>query len=379
MTREALCRKCSSMEQVLYMAIELSKAQWKVAFTECMARQPRIRLVEPHSSVQLAKEIEEAKARFSLPADVRVVVCHEAGPDGFSVHRVLEGVGVESIMVDAASIEVPRRKRRKKTDRLDARKLVRMLIRHVTGEKGVWGVVRVPSEQQEDERRLHRERGRLIKERTGHRARIQALLATVGVKMKPYAGFVAHLGKVRTCSGKPLGDGLKGELIREYERLQLVEEQLKAVKAEQEARVKAPQTKMDRQVAQLMRLRGVGIVGSWVVVKEFFGWRQFRNRKQVGALAGLVGTPYQSGKMEREQGISKAGNRLVRTMMIQLAWSWIRWQPTSQLTLWFDRRFAHGGKRARRRGIVAVARRLLVAVWRYLESGVVPEGAILDT
>ena len=367
------------MEQVLYMAIELSKAQWKVAFTDCMARQPRIRLVEPHSSVQLAKEIEKAKVRFGLPADVRVVACHEAGPDGFSVHRVLEGVGVESIMVDAASIEVPRRKRRKKTDRLDAVKLVRMLIRHVTGEKGVWGIVRVPSEEQEDERRLHRERGRLMKERTGHRTRLQALLATVGVKMKPYADFVARLGKVRTCSGKRLGVGLKGELIREYERLQLVEKQLKALKAEQEARAVAPETKMDMQVAQLMRLRGVGIVGAWVVVKEFFGWRQFRNRKQVGALAGLVGTPYESGKMEREQGISKAGNRLVRTMMIQLAWSWVRWQPTSQLTLWFDRRFAHGGKRARRRGIVAVARRLLVAIWRYLESGVVPEGAVLDT
>ena len=207
-----------------------------------------------------------------------------------------------------------------------------------------------------DARRLHREWERLKRERLGHSNRIQGLLITQGSRLEPGADFLVRLYQVTSWDGSALPGDLKAELVREYERLKLVGEQIKTLVRTRRERLKNPQH-------------------DWLFVTEFFGWRGFRNGKQVGALAGLTGMPYSSGDSARDQGISKAGNRRVRAMAIEIAWLWLRWQPKSALSQWFNERFALGGKRMRRIGIVAVARRLLVALWRYLEDGVMPEGA----
>jgi transposase len=236
-------------------------------------------------------------------------------------------------------------------------------------------VVRVPSVEREDGRRLHRELERLKKERTGHRNRIQGLLATQGVVLKPGRDFLSRLAGVVLWNGGPLPSGIREELEREYGRLRLVEEQMRGLEAE---RLKRLEERPELgQVLALARLRGLGCSSAWVLVMEFFGWRGFRNRREVGAAAGLVGTPYESGESRRDQGISKAGNWRVRTLMIELGWTWLRYQPDSALSQWFRERFGGGGKRSRRIGMVALARRLLVALWRYLEFGEVPAGAQL--
>jgi transposase len=359
----------------LYMALELSQATWKLGFSDGQARQVRVVTVAARVAGRLMEEVAKAKRRVGLPAEAEVVACQEAGRDGFSVHRLLEGLGIRSLVVDAASIEVNRRQRRAKTDRLDAERLAALLVRYLGGEQGVWSVVRVPTEAQEEERQLHRERGRLVKERTAHTNRIKGLLAQVGVVLKVGRGFRERIEGLRTLYGTELSAGLKADLFREYERRELVEGQIRELEAEQRRRIEEPRTEMDRQAARLAGLRGIGTQGSWVLAKEFFGWRRFRNRREVGAAAGAAATPYSSGASERDQGISKAGNRRVRAVMAELAWSWLRFQPESDLSDWYRRRFAGGGSRGRRKGIVALSRKLLVQLWKYLEYGLAPEGA----
>jgi transposase len=305
------------------------------------------------------------------------VSCYEAGRDGFWIHRGLEADGIENHVVDSSSIEVNRRKRRAKTDRIDVKALLRLLQRYWQGEREAMGVVRVPTVEQEDQRRLHRERKRLIKERGSHSARIKSLLIAHGIRLEIRSDFLEQLETARGGStGYALGEDLKAEIRREYERYRMVHQQLKALEAEQQLRAQEEASEAMKQVNQLLKLKGVGWQSSWVLVMEFFSWRDFRNQRQLGACAGLTPTPYKSGDSEREQGISKAGNRQVRSLMIELSWLWLRYQPNSALTQWFQRRFAGGGKRMRRIGIVAMARKLLIALWRYVKEGMVPEGAV---
>jgi transposase len=252
-----------------------------------------------------------------------------------------------------------------------------MLIRHWGGEKKVWSVVRVPTEEEEDRMRLHREIGTLKKERTAHRNRISGLLAGVGLRLRIDAVFKTRLEKARTFDGKPLQPDLTSQLLREHERLLFLEDQLKILRENQRTRVKEKKSVVHEKVAQLIELRGVGIKSSWVLIMEFFGWRDFKNRKEIGALSGLVPTPYSSGTMNRELGISKAGNPRIRSLMVELSWLWLRYQPDSKLSLWFWERFGKGGSRSRRIGIVAVARKLLISFWEYLEKGKLMEGAVL--
>lgn len=263
-----------------------------------------------------------------------------------------------------------------KTDRLDAESLVRMLIRYEKGERTLWRVAKVPSEVEEDERRLHREIQRLKKERTSHCNRIRGLLVLHGVRLGRRIVGIA-LERLRTWDGKELPAALREELLRECDRLSVLEKQIKELEKTQEQRVKIPQTASDHVAKTLHQLRGVGPVSSWILSKEFFGWRTFHNRREVGALAGLTGTPYSSGTSERDQGISKAGNVRVRWVMIELSWRWLQFQPGSALSKWFWGRFGHGNGRMRRIGIVALARKLLVALWKYLDHGEIPEGAAL--
>ena len=290
----------------------------------------------------------------------------------------MEAEGIENDVVDSASIEVNRRQRRVKSDKVDVISLLRLLQRYEQGDRKAMSVVRVPTLEQEDQRRLHRERERLIKERGGHSARIQSLLVAHGVRLKLGADFLEQLETARGgVSGYALGVDLKAEVRREYERYQLVDRQLKALEAEQRLRAESEASEAMEQVNRLRQLKGVGWQSSWILVMEFFAWRAFGNRRQLGACAGLTPTPYASGECVREQGISKAGNRQVRSLMVELSWMWVRYQPDSQLTRWFQRRFGGGGKRMRRIGIVALARKLLIALWRYVQEGVVPEGAVL--
>lgn len=356
------------------MAMELSDKTWKLGFGN--GSKVRERSVCARDCGALMREIARAKERLALPADVAVVSCYEAGRDGFWIDRYLKEQGVENLVVDPSSIEVNRRKRRAKTDRLDVTKLLQMLMRYrLYDEKKVWKVVHVPSEEQEDELRLHRERERLKKERTGHITRIRSLLALHGIRIGKVS--TCGFGELRNWRDRPLPNGLLAEMERERTRLLAVEEQLDQVEKEQRARVKEPRTPGDAKARKLLELRGVGQTSAWILGKEFFGWREFKNRREVGALAGLTGTPYDSGGCVREQGISKAGNKRVRAMMIELSWSWLRFQPHSELSKWFEQRFGHGSKRMRRIGIVALARKLLVALWKYVEKDELPAGLII--
>lgn len=361
----------------LYMAMELSASKWRLALS-AGGQRSREKVIRAADHEALLREIDAGKKRFGLPGDAKVLSCYEAGRDGFWIHRMLVDVGIENVVVDPASIRVNRRGRRAKTDGIDAKQLLADLIRHARGEKDIWRVVRIPTEEQEDRRRLHRELERLKKERTQHRARMLSLLATQGVPEGDVKTFLVALDGVRIWNGRPLPPGLKVEIERERDRLRLVEEQIRAIKTEQRHQLKEPNTPELGMIKVLARLRGVGVDSAWLLGMEVFAWRQFNNRREVGGASGLTGTPYDSGSSEHEQGISKASNPLVRTRMIELAWLWIQYQPHSDLTQWFMRRYARGGSRMRRVGIVAVARRLLIALWPLVEHGVVPRGAIID-
>jgi len=360
---------------VLYMALELSNRTWRLALSDGVKR--RQVTVPAADLMKLAEAMAKTKQRFGMPASARVVSCYEAGRDGFWLHRHLRSLGIENEVVDAASIEVSRRLRHVKTDRLDGERLLAKLIRHHAGERGGWSVVRVPSVEEEDARHLHRELGRLKRERLAHRVRMQSLLVTQGVRLTIKSALRLRLGSLTLWDGRSLPLELKAELERERERLALVERQIGALEAKRRERLQSPRTEAERRIVHLMRLGAIGPASAWLLVMEFFGWRAFRNRREVAALAGLVGTPYNSGESERDQGISKAGNRRVRAMIIEIAWLWLRFQPGSALSQWYRARFAGAGLRMRRIGIVALARRLLIALWRYLEDGVIPEGARL--
>jgi transposase len=291
--------------------------------------------------------------------------------------------------VDASSIEVSRRARRVKTDRIDADGLLGKLIRYEAGERGVWREVRVPSVQWEDLRQLQRERGELLAERTRHHNRLTSKLVAQGVRLPIDGRFAERLEEVRLFDGRPLPAHLKAGLLREWERLKGVSAQLKGLEAAigEQINASAPLPTAPGEPATpagplgavhtLMGLCGMGPVGATTLVMEIFGWREMANRRQLGSLAGLVPAPYQSGNQGRDQGISKAGNRRVRALLIQLAWLWLRHQPHSKLSLWFGERFGGGSKRLRRIGIVAVARRLLIDLWRFIETGTLPPGAQL--
>lgn len=368
----------TTISQHLYMALELSKEEWKLGFTIGMGQAPRLRSLRSRDLTGLLEEIRLAKVRFALPESAIVLSCYEAGRDGFWLHRYLEAQGIHNLVVDSASIEVNRRFRRAKTDRLDVGKLVNMLIRYHQGEKKVWSVVHVPSCEVEDRRQLHRELMALKAEQTHHINRIKGLLSSQGIVLAVKADFLSRLGAVRLWDDSGLPEGLHACLGRQYERLQQVQEHIHQMELQRKETLRTSSDPAVEQVRQLLRLRGIGINSAWLYVMEFFSWRAFRNRRELGSLSGLTPTPYQSGENARERGISKAGNRPIRAMAIEIAWAWLRYQPKSQLSQWYERRFAKGGSRVRRIGIVALARRLLIALWQYLETGIPPQGATVS-
>jgi len=382
MTQAILQMEHNSIPRKLCVALELGGTRWKL-----IASSGGTKVTESSVAAgdveNLWEKIGAATARHGVPAGSSIVSCYEAGRDGFWLHRELERRGVRNMVVDSSSIEVNRRARRAKTDRIDGHKLLTLLWRHETGERTVWRVVRVPSVAEEDARRLHRELDRLTKERTAHVNRIRALLVLHGVGHRLGRRTVTArtvMAQLRSCTqrdGTPLPPHLRAELDREGQRWELVDAQIRAVETQRRQQLHAAQTAAARQVQHLTRLQAVGDTSAWLLVQEIFAWRHIRNRREAGALVGLTPTPYSSDGSQREQGISKAGNRHVRRVLIQLAWGWLRYQPQSALSRWFHRRFGAGRGRMRRVGIVALARRLFIALWRFVDFGVVPEGARL--
>ena len=362
---------------VLYLAFELGWNSWKLAFTVGAGQKPRLRSIAARDTATVLSEIRQAKHRFGLPEETPVISCYEAGRDGFWLDRFLRDHRVENLVVDSSSIEVNRRRRRAKSDGLDATKLVGMLIRWHLGERKLWGIVRVPTADDEDRRQLHRELIELKAQRTEHINRIKGLLAGLGLSAPIDAGLLDRLDRLRQWDGTELPGGLRQRIARELERWRLVGRQIHDLEAERTRLIRDPETAQGEQVRLLLKLRGIGENAAWLLVREFFGWRGIRNRRELASLAGLAPTPYDSGEARHEQGISKAGNRRVRWMMIELAWGWLRYQPESELSRWYQRRFAAGNVRLRKVGIVAVARKLLVALWKYLETGEVPAGAVV--
>ena len=327
----------------------------------------------------MQREIAQAQARFGLAGDVAVRSCYEAGRDGFWLHRWLEAHGVSNVVVDSSSIEVNRRARHVEDgSRWMSASCCRCCCGGRRGEPRVWNVVHVPTPEAEAARQVTREIETVRQDRTRLRNRILALLATQGIREALTRRFAARLEQLQTGDGRPLPTIWRARLTREWAQLQAIETRLQTLRAERAATVAQTAPRVAEVAQQIARLRGFAETGATICSTELFGTRRFCNRKQVGALLGLVPMPYRSDQMVRDQGISKAASGELRRVSIQLAWCWIRWQPTSALTQWFQRRFGSTG-RSRRVGIVAVARKLMIAVWRFVEHGVLPDGAQLKT
>ena len=363
-----------------YLVFELSKAKWRLGIV--LPDSPKLRRVtiDGGDLAALAARLATIRARAGrCGRPVRILSCYEAGLDGHWLHRWLVGQGVVSHVVDPSSIEVNRRARRAKTDRIDLDKLMRTFLSYLRGEPRVCSMLHVPSVEDEDRKRRTRERKRLLGERTAHTNRIKALLFGQGIRdvmpLKP--GFIASLETMRSGDGRALPPLLKEEIVREHERLCLAQKQIVTLEATSKAELHAAAPgSAAAKIVQLVDLKSIGVISGQELVNEVF-YRSFANRRQVGSYFGLTGTPYDSGASRREQGISKAGNPRARTLAIELSWLWLRYQPDSELSRWFRQRVGDLKGRIRRITIVAVARKLMVALWRYLTTGVVPTGAVL--
>lgn len=367
-TRPAL----SVVESRLFVAFELGAKTWKLGMAVSATTPPWVRTVPAGDLAQVATVVARARQRFGLASTAPVESCYEAGRDGFWVHRALTAAGFHNRVVDSASIEVSRRARRSKTDWLDAVKLVTMLQRAYGGEARVWREVRVPTVAEEEARHLSRARQALVAETTRVRNQMGSLVATLGARL-PERRRGSWWTAVRDWQGGPLPSVVQQRLAQAQARLALLDEQIAALERQQRQEVAA-----DPDLTRLVQLKGIGVTSAAVLEAEGLRWREFRNRRQVGGMLGFRPVPFQSGEAARDVGIDRAGNKRWRSIMVQLAWRWLRWQPSSDLAQWFERRFAHSGKRARRIGIVALARKLLVALWRWMTHGVVPAGAVLQ-
>lgn len=357
----------------LYVAFELGKKHWKLAMTSGFGVVPLLRTVAAGEWGAVDRALATARERFGLAAGVAVISCYEAGRDGFWIHRALGARGIANRVVDSSSIDVKRRHRRMKTDRIDALKLVHMLVRVGAGEGDVWSEVRVPSAAVEAARHISRERTALTQEQTRLVNQLRSWLATMGTAL-PKRRPVGWWTTVRDWAGAALPAALQQRLARVDARLRLVIEQLDALeRTQQEMVTSAP---AESAVRRLVQLKGIATTSVSVLIDEGLVWRGFRNRRQVGGLLGFAPLKFESGESSRDQGISRAGNGRLQAVMVQVAWRWVHWQPHSALTRWYLARFGIG-KRARKVGIVALARKLLIALWRWATAGVMPTGAVL--
>ena len=371
----------ADLGNTLYGSMELSKKTWLLAIQFPDRPQPSLYSIEGGNTEDLMAKLAAASDRWAKVSGKRssITLCYEAGYDAFWLARFLKTRGIECLVVDAASLQVNRRGRRAKTDRIDVEMLLRALIAWCRGERHVWSVVRIPSIDEEDLRRSHRERSRLVQERTAHINRIKGLLFAQGIRDINVRSKYKRLevSKLVTGEGRPLPPRLASEIARELERLALVQQQLVTIERERDE-APTPCTSTEKKRVQLSLLNGIGPTVSAIMAREVY-FRQFKNRRQVAGFLGLATSPHDSGAVERSQGISRAGSGPVRVTMIQAAWLWVKHQPKSAITRWFLQRTDGHSGRIKRIAIVAVARKLAIALWRYVEQGLVPQGAILTS
>ncbi len=370
----------TSGEQTLYAALELSKNSWLLAIQVPGRDNPSLHPIKGGDVDGLMAKLDSARWRFAKASGQtpKLRLCYEAGYDGFWLARFLEQRGIDCLIIDPASVQVTRHARRVKTDRVDVEKLLHTVIAWCRGERHVCSMVVIPSVEEEDLRRSHRERTRLVRERTAHINRIKGLLFGQGIRGINVKSRYKTLtpADLVTGDGRPLPERLAREIAREIQRLALVQEQIREIERERDL---GPTTchATERKRHQLLRLNGLGAASAPVLAREVY-YRKFANRRQVAGFIGLAPSAYDSGESRRSQGISKAGNSLVRAVMIQTAWMWLQHQPQSALTQWFRQRTEGQSRRVRCIMIVALARKLAVALWRYLEHGLIPHGAILS-
>ena len=366
--------QAKSTAAALYVACELSATEWLLTMSRATdAHRLRAR-VRPGDRVAVERVLAETRRRMGLAADAPVRSCYEAGRDGFWPHRCLTTLGVTNLVVDSSSIEVSRRARRAKTDRLDGEKLLRLLLRHWGGEQKMWQVVHVPSREAEDARHASRALTTLQAERTRYRNRIRGLLALHGVRrVRLDAQFPARLATLTDWAGAPLPPGVVARLEETWRLLDRVETERQRARRLEREQVRGSAGTVAQRLAHV---RGIAARSATILAEELFR-RALRNRREVGALTGLVSAPYRSGTIVRDQGIAPSGLPAVRRVAVEIAWAWLRYQPASALAQWYHRRFGGGGAVTRRIGIVALARRVIIALWRYVEHGIVPEGALL--
>jgi transposase len=369
-------------ENTVYIAIELSVSSWLVAARLPGAEKVRLHRVEGGDATAMLALIAELRsfASAKLGGAAEVACCFEAGRDGFWLQRLLGGHGIAAYVLEPASILVNRRARRAKTDRLDAEGMLRVLAAWLAGDRQVCSMVRVPTPEEEDAKRPHRERQHLVQERQRLQSRIEALLFTQGIRARPsLRSWERDMADLRTGDGRALPPLLRAELDRLRRRLALVLELIREVEAERsEALAAAADDATARKIMALQRIRGIGANFAAVLGREVF-YRSFINRRQLASYVGIAPTPHQSGGTDRDRRISRAGNPRARTTLIQLAWLWLRYQPGSALATWFRERVGTLQGRTRRIAIVAMARRLLIALWRYVETGLLPDGAAVGT
>jgi len=369
--------------KAIFVSLELSRSTWVITSLSPGGGEKMSKHAVPSGDIpallaRLSQLKEKARARTGQVFPI--IVIQEAGLDGFWIHRVLQQEGIESHVVDPASIATSRRRRRAKTDKIDGEALVRALLAYKRGEPRVCAMVQAPTPHEEDRRRISREREVLTAERVQHVNRIKGLLFAQGIgDYEPlHRNRRERLAELITGDGRPLPECLKAQISRELDRLELLIEQIKAVEAERDAVLAQAQASpgVPAPAAQLLALRGIGPEAAATLWSEGL-FRTFNNRKQVAAYAGLAPTPWQSGSVHRDQGVSKAGNPRLRTIMIQIAWLWLRHQPQSALALWYRARIKRTGGRLGKTMIIALARKLLVALWKYATAGVLIEGAVL--
>jgi transposase len=378
MNRPTHEEQCSASRS-LFVALELSAKEWLVTVGAGLATRPRRARLRPGDGAALGRVLARARTQWGVAAETPVRSCYEAGRDGFWPHRWLTTLGIENRVVDSSSIEVSRRVRRAKTDRLDGEKLLRMLLRHWGGERGLWQVVHVPTREVEDARQASRTLTTLTAERTRYRNRIHALLALHGgQRVRIDARFPARLAAARAWDHAPLPPGVQARLLIDWRILQAIEAERQTARREERRRARGTDGAPPTEVQRLTQLRGVAARSATILADELFT-RALRNRRQVGALTGLVSAPYASGQTRIDQGVVRSGLPAVRRVAVEIAWAWLRYQPTSALSGWYRTRFGGGGAARRRVGIVALARRVIIALWRYAERGVLPEGALLKS
>lgn len=387
---DVVCGRTEEQSQPgkIFAAIELSKARWVIAVRLPYLDKVSVFEVAGGAVDRLLDLLSRARATVMAQGykAIEVYTCYEAGYDGFWLHRLLQSRGIHNSVLDSASIQVSRRRRRLKTDRTDAESLLRVFMAWHRGERQVCSVVRVPSPEEEDLKRLHRSRANLLRERVRHVNRIRGLLHLHGVAhIQPHReGWMSALRDLKTRDGRPFPVQLMSEIKREAKLLELVKKLLREVDGElarlvrmQRSSRRPSRTEAAHPIAsKLLRIRGVGPTLAAVLATEVF-YRRFDNRRQVASYTGLSPTPYSSGARSRDQGISKAGNNRARHNAIELAWLWLRHQSDSRLTAWYRDRVTSGKGRLRRIAIVALARKLIVALWRFVETGLVPEGVVL--